>query len=60
MMNVMANSGLADFLAMGGHGLYVWGSFGIVAVVMLVNVVVPMRTERRLREEIRYRAEKLS
>jgi heme exporter protein D len=25
---------LEDFLAMGGYGLYVWGSFGVTALVM--------------------------
>ena len=60
MLSIMANTTFADFLAMGGHGLYVWGSFGIVALVMLVNIVLPIRSERRLQEEIRNRAEKLS
>lgn len=46
-----------ELLAMGGHGVYVWSSFGIVAVVMLINIIQPRRLERRLREEIRMRAE---
>ena len=28
----------SDFLAMGGYGLYVWGSFGVTALVMLIEV----------------------
>jgi heme exporter protein D len=28
-------SNLAEFAAMGGYGLYVWGAFGVTAVVML-------------------------
>jgi heme exporter protein D len=28
-------SSAADFFAMGGYGFYVWGSFGMTAVVML-------------------------
>ncbi len=51
---------LTEFFAMGGHGFYVWSSFAIVAVVMLLNVVLPLRTARRLREEIRARSEALS
>lgn len=27
-------SSWADFLAMGGYGLYVWGSFGVTAAVI--------------------------
>jgi heme exporter protein D len=28
---------VGDFLAMGGYGLYVWGSFGVTAVVLVGN-----------------------
>ena len=28
----------SDFVAMGGYGLYVWGSFGVTALVMLIEV----------------------
>ena len=28
----------SDFVAMGGYGLYVWGSFGMVALVMVAEV----------------------
>jgi heme exporter protein D len=28
----------SDFLAMGGYGLYVWGSFGVTALVMLLEL----------------------
>ena len=28
----------SDFVAMGGYGFYVWGSFGMVALVMLAEV----------------------
>jgi heme exporter protein D len=27
-------SSFSDFLAMGGYGLYVWGSFGVTALVL--------------------------
>ena len=55
----MADFNWADFFAMGGHGFYVWTSFGIVGFVMLFNVVIPLRSAKRLREEIRHRAESL-
>jgi heme exporter protein D len=29
---------VSDFLAMGGYGLYVWGSFGVTALVMLLEL----------------------
>ena len=29
---------LADFLAMGGYGLYVWGAFGVSAAVIIMEL----------------------
>ena len=29
----------ADFWAMGGYGVYVWGSFGVTAALMLIEMV---------------------
>ena len=38
-MNLNLNwASWSDFLAMGGYGLYVWGSFGVTALVMLIEV----------------------
>jgi len=28
----------AEFFAMGGYGLYVWGSFGVTALALVVEV----------------------
>ncbi len=36
----------ADFAAMGGYGLYVWGSFGVTAIVML-GEMVSLRARRK-------------
>ncbi|MES2423731.1 MAG: heme exporter protein CcmD [Pseudomonadota bacterium] len=33
-------SSVSDFLAMGGYGLYVWGSFGMVAAALIAEVVL--------------------
>ena len=50
---------LAEFLNMGGYAAYVWSSYGIAAVVLVANLVIPVqrhrllvsRLRRRLREE---------
>ena len=40
----------ADFFAMGGYGLYVWGSFGVCAVIMVMEpIVAGMRQKNILR-----------
>ena len=51
----------ADFLAMGKHGVYVWGSFVVMALVMIVEPILIVRSRRQLAERLRrqYRAEQL-
>jgi heme exporter protein D len=48
---------LSDFLAMGGYGLYVWGSFGVTALVMAVEPIVVLRQQKatlaRLKRQLR-------
>ncbi|WP_417584098.1 heme exporter protein CcmD [Nitrincola sp.] len=44
----MSFESFSDFLAMGGHGLYVWSSYALGLVVLLANVISPMMTRKRL------------
>lgn len=48
---------ISEFFAMGGYAFYVWGSFGLTAAVMLMEMVLihRQRTElmRDLRNELR-------
>ena len=37
---------MSDFLAMGGYGFYVWGAYGIAALVIVV-VVLAVRGRRK-------------
>ena len=46
-MSVHWNS-FGEFLAMGGYGLYVWGSFGVTAAIMLVEPIMAVRTRKKL------------
>ena len=52
---------LADFLAMGKHGLYVWGSFIVMAALMILEPILLARSRKSLiaRLKRQYRAEKL-
>jgi heme exporter protein D len=47
----------SDFLAMGGYGLYVWGSFGVTVLIMAVEPIVVARNRKatiaRLRRQLR-------
>jgi heme exporter protein D len=47
----------SDFLAMGGYGLYVWGSFGATVLIMAVEPIVVARNRKttiaRLKRQMR-------
>lgn len=32
-------SSFSDFFAMGGYGLYVWGSVGVTAILMILEII---------------------
>lgn len=36
----------SDFLAMGGYGLYVWGSFGATVLIMAIEPIVVARNRK--------------
>ncbi len=37
-----------DFVAMGGYGLYVWGSYGVTLGFMVTEIVLLMLRKRSL------------
>lgn len=42
----------ADFVAMGGHGLYVWTSYGLMTAGLALLIIGSLRGQRRwLREQ---------
>ncbi len=43
---------LDDFLAMGGYGLSVWGSFGMVALVIAVELWALRQRRKALSSEM--------
>ncbi|MFV1973535.1 MAG: heme exporter protein CcmD [Thiohalobacterales bacterium] len=43
---------LNEFLDMGGYAFYVWTSYGITLLVLLVNVIGPARLRRKLLTDI--------
>ncbi len=54
----------ADFLAMGGYGFYVWGSFGLTAAIMVIEPIMVARNRKttiaRLKRQIRAEARNIS
>ena len=42
----------SDFVAMGGYGLYVWGSFGVTALVLAGELWTVAARRRGLQREL--------
>ncbi len=42
----------SDFWAMGGYGFFVWGSYGVTAVLMIAEVVLVIRRRGATLEQI--------
>ncbi len=47
---------LAEFFAMGGYATYVWSAYALAAVVLIWNIVQPLRRERQLLRSLGQRA----
>jgi heme exporter protein D len=43
---------LQDFLAMGGYAQFVWPSYGLVLVVLVLNLVMPLRRKAEIEQSI--------
>ena len=44
----------ADFFAMGGYGVYVWGAYAMTAALMLIEpALAALRHARALRDAVR-------
>lgn len=45
-------SSWSEFWAMGGYALYVWGSFAVTALLMLIEVVQARRHRREVLRQL--------
>ncbi len=44
---------VSEFFAMGGYAFYVWGSFGITALVMVIEMGLIRARRKELIEQLR-------
>lgn len=54
---------MSEFFAMGGYAFYVWTSYALAFIVLIVNVIIPRYQHRQALQRIEKRAkrkEKLS
>ncbi len=47
-----------EFWSMGGYAAYVWPAYGLAAIVVAWNVLVPLRRLTQLKRELRERGAK--
>jgi heme exporter protein D len=46
---------LTEFLSMGGYGTYVWSSYGICLIVLILNIIQPVMRERKTIRDLQKR-----
>lgn len=39
---------MAEFFYMDGYAVYVWSSYGLAAVMLVINLILPWRRRREL------------
>ncbi len=44
---------MADFLAMGGYGAYLWPSYAVFVIVLALDAIAPMLRRRHVLADIR-------
>lgn len=43
---------MSEFFAMGGRGFYIWMSYGVTALFMIVEVVAVMRSNKSVLKQL--------
>ena len=41
-----------EFFHMGGYALYVWSTYGLAFIVLVLNIIIPLRREKQLLKSI--------
>lgn len=39
---------MTEFLHMGGYAFFVWTSYGLAAITLIANIVLPMRRKKEI------------
>jgi heme exporter protein D len=43
----------SQFFAMGGYGFYVWSSYGLAALILILNLYLPLARRKTVRHRLR-------
>ena len=44
---------MADFLAMGGYGAYIWPAYAVFVIVLAIDAIAPRFRRKRVLAELR-------
>ena len=42
----------SEFFAMGGYALYVWGAYSLAAIILVLNVLLPLRRQKTVQQQL--------
>lgn len=42
-----------DFMTMSGHGVFVWVSYGVTFLALLLLVIIPMMQKKQMRQQLK-------
>jgi heme exporter protein D len=42
----------SEFFAMGGYGFYVWSVYALAVVVLVTNLILPLRRDKAVRRQL--------
>jgi heme exporter protein D len=48
---------LSNFVHMGGYAAYVWSAFGLSLFILIVNLILPIKTEKLILRSVKKRLE---
>ena len=43
---------MSEFLHMGGYAFFVWTSYGVATIILIANIIAPMRRKKALMRTI--------
>ncbi len=49
---------MSEFFNMGGYAFYVWLSYGLTAVILIANIIVPKLNEKKVKRDLIMRIER--
>ena len=55
MLDAIQFSSFAEFIDMGGYGFNVWSVYGLFAIFVAVNLVLPLRKKQKLLRQLKRR-----